>query len=323
MRDIDLNQFWPQYAPPRHPAAGPAASATDWHDEHVHPEPAAVPPPPAVAVDAAARLHRESAIEDALAAASAGWAGRDGETANAPSAASAMHDDPEQLRLDLPFREVPPPPLAAPALLAEKTTASPAPAIATSMRTASTPAQREPAAPRKRRDFTPAIWGGLGFVAGVLVWHAVGFWSFVSDAVLNANDPRAHGLEAFVPGLPAPAQKAMSRIPESAVIPAPAAFKNATAGTQFACVALTLDRSAGITNAKACTRSAGELRDAGFNRRSDRLVLRPRLQDPVAWTGTTAVQVSEAAPAPAAPALADSGSEFPPLSDADLKLDLD
>lgn len=319
MRDIDLNQFWPQYTPvpPRLPAENPAAPAAQRRLEpSTAPDHEATPQPPS----ADQPFDHEAAIEDALAAASAGWiVAREGP--GAPQAAIPDEQHPrapdgetaQQLLLDLPVWDAETP--AAPAHAAAAYPSTPETA------TVAAPVRDTPSA-RKRRDFTPVLWAGAGFIAGMLVWHTVGFWTFVSDVVLNANDPRARTLEAFLPSLAVPAlsEKAMSRIPESAVISAPQALKTATAATPFACVSLALDRAAGITNAQTCKGSPAELRDGGFNRRTDRLALRPRLQDPVAWTDTTAVQVSEAVNEASAGSVA---KELPPLADADLKLDLD
>lgn len=321
MRDIDLNQFWPQYAPPvppRLPAASPAVP-----DAERRLEPSTAPAhevTPQLPSAADQPFDHVAAIEDALAAASAGWiVAREGTSASdaAPPDEPPLHGEDQeaaqQLLLDLPDWEAETP--APPAHAATADPSNP------ETPTAAAPV-RDTHPARKRRDFTPALWGGAGFIAGMLVWHTVGFWTFVSDVVLNANDPRARTLEAFLPSLaaPAPAPKVMSRIPESAVITAPQALRTATAATPFACVSLALDRTAGITNAQSCKGSPAELRDAGFNRRTDRLALRPRLQDPVAWTDTTAVQVSEAVSEAAAGSVA---QELPPLADADLKLDLD
>jgi hypothetical protein len=305
MRDIDLNQFWPQYAPapPRLPAIGPAAETHGNDVPFGRGNESAPPIPPAVP----APFDHEAAIQEALAAKAAARAAV-AETTHtaAPVIPVALNDrEPAQLVLDLP--------------VATGAVSAPPPKTEN---LAAAGAVRDTPPARKRRDFTPVWWGGSGFIAGALVWHIVGFWMFVSDVVLNANDPRARALDAFLPSLasPAPAQKAMSRIPESAVIAAPAAFKHATAGTQFACVSLALDRSAGSTQAQSCKGTAADLRDAGFNRRTDRLALRPRLQDPVAWTDTTAVQVSEAAGDVTA---SGNPQDLPPLPDAELKLDID
>ncbi len=262
MRDIDLNQFWPQYAPapPRLPAIGPAAE-THGNDVPYGRGNESAPPIPRTVH---APFDHEAAIQEALAAKAAARVPVAEATRDAgPVAPFAINDrEPAQFVLDLPSaeaREHAVFPIAAGTLSTPPSKTEKPPAAS---------AVRDTPPARKRRDFTPVLWGGSGFIAGALVWHIVGFWMFVSDVVLNANDPRARTLEAFLPGLstPAPGQKAMSRIPESAVIAAPAAFKHATAGTQFACVSLALDRSAGITQAQICKGRAADLRDAGFNR---------------------------------------------------------
>jgi hypothetical protein len=321
MRDIDLNQFWPQYspakAPPGLPAGVPAASVVERPDDDLPYGPIidGAPPLPSAA---SPRFDHEAAIQDALAAGVRGWAASADVTRDAGSMAPVATEgyEPAQLLLDLPAWN------AGERTTTATTTAAVSTAPARVEKTAAAPVLRDMPPARKRRDFTPVLWGCAGFIVGALVWHTVGFWMFVSDVVLNANDPRARTLDAFLPSLAAsaPAQKAMSRIPESAVIAAPGAFKHATAGAQFACVSLALDRSAGLTNAQSCKGSPADLRDAGFNRRTDRLALRPRLQDPVAWTDTTAVQVSEASAEPSAGA---STQDLPPLADAELKLDID
>jgi hypothetical protein len=55
------------------------------------------------------------------------------------------------------------------------------------------------------------IWGGIGFLSGAVFWHAVGFWGFLGDVVLNGStDARASAVEALpviaadAPGVPLP-----------------------------------------------------------------------------------------------------------------------
>ena len=46
-----------------------------------------------------------------------------------------------------------------------------------------------PVAEVRRGQRNGIVWGALGFCAGAIFWHAVGFWGFVSDAVLaGASD---------------------------------------------------------------------------------------------------------------------------------------
>jgi hypothetical protein len=89
---------------------------------------------------------------------------------------------------------------------------------------------------------------------------------------------------------------------------------------------LALNRAAGTTAPAACAEEAvAGLRDSGFNRRGDRLALRPRLQDPVAWTGGTAVDTTRVeVPAVAeTEAEADPSMDYGTLQPADLKLNMD
>jgi hypothetical protein len=45
-----------------------------------------------------------------------------------------------------------------------------------------------PCGPHRSQSRGPIIWAGLaGFVAGAVCWHMVGFWGFVSDAVLHRH----------------------------------------------------------------------------------------------------------------------------------------
>ncbi len=200
----------------------------------------------------------------------------------------------------------------------------------------------DPALARNRRDWTPLVWGGLGFMAGMLAWHVIGFWTFLSDVVLNANDARAtHSGPVAARALPHRTSKVAVKAPAAtdaaSMAPVAAAQKLAASlsGTaepgppppaETVCMTLALNRVAGTTAPAACAEEAvAGLRDSGFNRRGDRLALRPRLQDPVAWTGGTAVDTTRVEPSPAAEteAAAEPVMDFGTLQPADLKLDMD
>lgn len=43
----------------------------------------------------------------------------------------------------------------------------------------------------RRRWWLPWWTGVAGFVLGVLFWHLVGFWSFVSEVAFNGDDPKS------------------------------------------------------------------------------------------------------------------------------------
>lgn len=198
-----------------------------------------------------------------------------------------------------------------------------------------------PASARIRRDWTPLVWGGLGFMAGMLAWHVIGFWTFLSDVVLNANETRATR-SGPVAARAQPHRTSKVAVKGAAVTDvastAPVAAQKLAAslsGTaesgapppaETVCMTLALNRVAGTTAPAACAEEAvAGLRDSGFNRRADRLAQRPRLQDPVVWTGGTAVDTTRVEPARAAEteAEADPAMGYGTLQPADLKLDMD
>ena len=200
----------------------------------------------------------------------------------------------------------------------------------------------EVALARNRRDWTPLVWGGLGFMAGMLAWHVIGFWTFLSDVVLNANDTRAtHSGPVAARALPHRTSKvavkgsAASVAASTAPVVAAQKLAASLSGTaetgppppaETVCMTLALNRVAGTTAPAACAEEAvAGLRDSGFNRRGDRLALSPRLQDPVAWTGGTAVDTTRVEPSLAAEteASAEPVMDFGTLQPADLKLNMD
>jgi len=104
------------------------------------------------------------------------------------------------------------------------------------------------------------VWGGLGFLAGAVFWHLVGFWSFVSDVVLDRT-PAAHASVA-VP-------------PPPRTVPPKVVLIDADR-----CTALALDRRSKLTMARPCPKNGLALRLEPENgRREDLTVLaRPHLQ---------------------------------------------
>lgn len=321
MRNLDLDQFWPMpphrprrqgdeaaYTPASLPPPLPQTSFRGGSRGEISSSDI-VPPPPLSFPAAEGPQEPAEASLEAIAAAAVGWVPGELEPHPAyPHSASGA--------------DAPAPPATDAVSAAREAFADPQ-AASPSDQPAQSPSPEmvapEPQGQRKRRDFTPAIWGGIGFFAGIFAWHAIGFWSFLSDVVLeDTRKPGLTGLAAHTPREPALTTGALP----AKGSPPRAAMRKPAMDTQFACVSLALDRQAGLTTVGACVDSATTLRDAGFNRRSDRLALRPRLQDPVAWTGSTAVEVSEAAAgAPAAEPAAAEG--IGTLTDADLKLDLD
>ena len=131
-------------------------------------------------------------------------------------------------------------------------------------------------------DPKAALWLSMGFVAGMISWHAVGFWGFVSQAVLNGGD---HSVE--IASTPAPPAARVSPTATSPIVTGSLAPFAAPTG---ACMALAMNRSNGATSATKCSGDAEPFRDAGRGRRTDRLLsVDDRLQDKTAWTAATAV----------------------------------
>lgn len=57
------------------------------------------------------------------------------------------------------------------------------------------PIRGEPHIPAKRSAASALIYASVGFLAGAAFWHAVGFWSFVEEAVFSG--PRQQASQTF------------------------------------------------------------------------------------------------------------------------------
>lgn len=133
-------------------------------------------------------------------------------------------------------------------------------------------------------DERAAIYGSLGFISGVIVWHMVGFWSFVSDVVLHTP-----GVEQDHPAFSAVAAPTASApdLTTGSIGQARAADKRLSAITQSPCIALVLDRANGATRQAGCRNDGHEHKDAGHQKRADMATATPRLQNSTDWaTGT-------------------------------------
>ena len=127
-------------------------------------------------------------------------------------------------------------------------------------------------------DHRAALWGSLGFMAGMVVWHFVGFWWFVAGIVLNSGPGAETSREI--------ARETAREIAHIAAAPtARAEMKDTSSASTAAlttgsiatfhpaaeyCVALAIDRAAGQTVHAPCTADTGPMRDAGRRRRGDR-----------------------------------------------------
>ena len=153
-------------------------------------------------------------------------------------------------------------------------------------------------------DATAAFYAALGFLAGALAWHAIGFWAFVGDVVLHRD---ANGKSAtWVIARQADALRPSPITTGALQASAPKAIEP--------CVALTIDRSSGATAPSACRGDSAVLRDGGFTRTGDRLggVVAAPDHDANAWAPSTGL---------ASPNVAGS-EDVGTLSPADVNLEI-
>ena len=96
-------------------------------------------------------------------------------------------------------------------------------------------------------DAVAAAWVTLGFITGMMAWHAIGFWGFVSETVLAHNDSGASSIWV-----------APTKLQHKAASP--------ITTRQGPCVALIIDRASGATTTAPCPNTSESLRDAGVQR---------------------------------------------------------
>lgn len=129
------------------------------------------------------------------------------------------------------------------------------------------PSEAVQAKPR-RGVRTALVWGGLGFVAGAAFWHAVGFWSFLSNVVLNdASQAHAEAARANAPAV------LVSGRPQPAALPTLYLIDPAN------CTGLALDRATNRIAVRPCPKNGLALRLERAGGREDLARLTaPRLQ---------------------------------------------
>jgi hypothetical protein len=131
----------------------------------------------------------------------------------------------------------------------------------------------------KSFDTTAAVWLSMGFITGMIAWHSVGFWGFVTEAVLYPRDRNS--------AISANAQTPVARRQLAPTVTPPlttGSLPDKSGLEQSACVALSIDRVSSQTQAGACSGDLKQLRDAGYRQRGNRLPdLRERLQAPQSW----------------------------------------
>jgi len=102
-------------------------------------------------------------------------------------------------------------------------------------------------APVGRSRWRAILWATLGFVTGAIFWHVIGFWTFVSDVVLN-RPPAGGTLRA-----------------EASVVAVPTIYLVDPA----TCTALVLDRQTNQTVVRPCPQDGLALRLQPEGRRED------------------------------------------------------
>jgi hypothetical protein len=126
-------------------------------------------------------------------------------------------------------------------------------------------------------DVNAAAWLSMGFVCGVISWHAVGFWGFVSASVLH-NTAR-------------PIDSVAAMLPQSQLAPSPQITTGSLPSFHpkpGACMALSIDHDTGATLSQHCNGGDTPLRDAGRRRRGDRLIsVQARMNDAGKWAAAT------------------------------------
>lgn len=98
-------------------------------------------------------------------------------------------------------------------------------------------------------------WSVLGFVAGAIFWHFVGFWGFVSSVVFADNQTTA------------PDMTLVQRAP--AIVASQVVSTDAIDVSH--CTAVSRDRNTGITSARPCNGNHPDLPADSYQGRQDRI----------------------------------------------------
>ncbi|NOT70220.1 MAG: hypothetical protein HOP09_02740 [Hyphomicrobium sp.] len=152
-------------------------------------------------------------------------------------------------------------------------------------------------------DVHAAGWLSMGFVAGMVSWHAVGFWGFVSQSVLNGPGRSPAQIAAQPTTVTEKTLLQPAQVSSSLANASQTGTSQITTGSlptfvplPGACMALTVDRTTGATVARTCDVGEQPMRDAGRRRKGDRMPgAEARLQEPTVWaSATTATPVENA-----------------------------
>lgn len=104
---------------------------------------------------------------------------------------------------------------------------------------------------------TALAWGSLGFITGAFFWHAIGFWGFVSEVVLNGSAEKRGVLELAQMPPPIPTSAPGTPMPTIYLVEA------------HHCTALALDRPTNRTQVIPCPQAGLPLRLEPSAKRED------------------------------------------------------
>lgn len=102
-------------------------------------------------------------------------------------------------------------------------------------------------------------WSVIGFAAGAIFWHFVGFWGFVSEVVFAGGPPVERA--AVIRGVTSAAPAKRVQVVAAAI--------GAAVGTP--CTAVSRDRQTGLTSARPCDRDNPPLPEDSYQGRQDRI----------------------------------------------------
>ncbi|HEX5665277.1 MAG TPA: hypothetical protein VFX71_00430 [Hyphomicrobium sp.] len=101
---------------------------------------------------------------------------------------------------------------------------------------------------------TPTLWAGGGFIAGIVFWHLVGFWSLINMAVTGAG-------EISRPG--------MASSPQTRTKPSPLETGSVRKVSSAGCVALIRHPRSGETRSGPCLAGTFHQLNAGIGTKDD------------------------------------------------------
>lgn len=101
---------------------------------------------------------------------------------------------------------------------------------------------------------TPTLWAGGGFIAGIVFWHLVGFWSLINMAVTGAG-------EISRPG--------MASSPQTRTKPSPLETGSVRKVSSAGCVALIRHPRSGETRSGPCLAGTFHHLNAGIGTKDD------------------------------------------------------